>query len=207
MTRSMLITIAAAAIGLIGLFLFVTVHEFRRMKRVEQERAARRAAAERAPHPLMSGPMRILLATDGSPCSDCAVDSVAARPWPPESEVEIVSVVHTRVPLVPDVFLGGAAAHVTALEESRQHAPEHIQRAAERLGARPDVTLSSTILEGPPAETIAAEAARRHADLIVVGSHGYNAAKRTLLGSVSQDLALHAPCSVEIVRCTSGHTA
>jgi nucleotide-binding universal stress UspA family protein len=39
------------------------------------------------------------------------------------------------------------------------------------------------------------------ADLIVVGSHGYRGFKRFLLGSVSQAVASHAKCSVEIVRC------
>ena len=38
-------------------------------------------------------------------------------------------------------------------------------------------------------------------DLIVVGSHGYRPLKRFLMGSVSQAVALHAQCSVEIVRC------
>ena len=38
------------------------------------------------------------------------------------------------------------------------------------------------------------------ADLIVVGSHGYGVWDRFLLGSVSQAVALHAKCSVEIVR-------
>ena len=42
--------------------------------------------------------------------------------------------------------------------------------------------------------------ASRGADLILVGSHGRGAAGRFLLGSVSTAIALHAPCSVEIVR-------
>jgi hypothetical protein len=37
-------------------------------------------------------PLKVLVAVDGSPCSDRAVQSVAMRPWPPGSEVEIVSV-------------------------------------------------------------------------------------------------------------------
>ena len=45
------------------------------------------------------------------------------------------------------------------------------------------------------------EAQRWGADLIVVGSHGYRAWERFLLGSVSQMVVSHAKCSVEVVRC------
>ena len=37
-------------------------------------------------------------------------------------------------------------------------------------------------------------------DLIIVGSHGYSRWERLLLGSVSQSVVHHAPCSVLVVR-------
>jgi nucleotide-binding universal stress UspA family protein len=43
-------------------------------------------------------------------------------------------------------------------------------------------------------------AAKWHADLIVIGSHGRKGLDRFLLGSVSEAVARHAPCSVQIVR-------
>jgi nucleotide-binding universal stress UspA family protein len=43
-------------------------------------------------------------------------------------------------------------------------------------------------------------AAAWRADLIVVGSHGKTGLDRLLLGSVSEHIARHAPCSVEMVR-------
>ena len=51
---------------------------------------------------------------------------------------------------------------------------------------------------------IVEEAERWGADLILVGSHGYGSVKRFMLGSVSQAVATHAPCSVEIVRACRG---
>jgi nucleotide-binding universal stress UspA family protein len=40
----------------------------------------------------------------------------------------------------------------------------------------------------------------RHAEVLVGGTHGVGGFKRTLLGSVSQQLLEHAPCSVLLVR-------
>ncbi|HKG22127.1 MAG TPA: universal stress protein, partial [Blastocatellia bacterium] len=57
---------------------------------------------------------------------------------------------------------------------------------------------------GHPRYLITDEAERWGADLIVVGSHGYQGLTRLLLGSVSQAVASHAKCSVEIVRGRNG---
>jgi nucleotide-binding universal stress UspA family protein len=46
-------------------------------------------------------------------------------------------------------------------------------------------------------------AAEWHADLIVAGSHGWEGLNRFLLGSVSESVVRHAPCSVEVVRTRS----
>jgi nucleotide-binding universal stress UspA family protein len=149
-------------------------------------------------------PIRILVATDGSPCSDRAVQSVAMRPWPADSHIEIVSVAHTRIPSFPDPQLMIEAAHLEALEADRQRAPGRVRRAERCLAGKPGVSVTTRVLEGDPAEAILDEAERWDADLIVVGSHGYGRLKRRLLGSVSQALALHARRSVEIVRCPHG---
>ncbi len=45
-----------------------------------------------ADSPASSHAMKILLATDGSECSEIAVRSVANRPWPAGSEIKIISV-------------------------------------------------------------------------------------------------------------------
>jgi hypothetical protein len=39
--------------------------------------------------------MKILIAVDGSECSDVAVEEVAKRPWPADSVVRIISVAET----------------------------------------------------------------------------------------------------------------
>jgi nucleotide-binding universal stress UspA family protein len=145
--------------------------------------------------------MRILLAIDGSPCSETAVQSVAQRRWPAPTQIEVVTVVFTHMPTIPDPTLTGIAMHWTAIEDARRRAPILIEDAQSQLRGRTDVEVTSMILEGHPADVIIEEARRWNADLIVVGSHGYGPVKRLALGSVSGRIATHAPCSVEIVRC------
>jgi nucleotide-binding universal stress UspA family protein len=193
MSDTTILLFGALALGLAALFVSVYVWQ---LKRSGMPVAAATPHAPPARHPL-----RVLVATDGSASSDCAIASVASRPWPPRTEIEIATVVHTNLPLVPDVFLGGAAAHVTKLEEDRSQAPARVQLAERQLAGVPGVSVTSRILEGEPARVLLDEAKSWNADLIVVGSHGRGPAGRLLLGSVSQNLAQHATCSVEIVRC------
>lgn len=144
--------------------------------------------------------MRILAAIDDSPCSAEVLREVCRRPWPAGSEVRILSVAHA-LPWVHDPFQLGAAIHVQSQEEQTARAASEVERAAATVrGALPDLEVSTATLEGSPEERVVEEAARWHADLVLVGSHGKGAAKRLLLGSVSQTVAANAPCSVEIVR-------
>lgn len=53
--------------------------------------------------------------------------------------------------------------------------------------------------EGDPGKVIIHEAIEWHADLIVLGWHGYGKLRRLVTGDVSQYVIDHAPCSVEIV--------
>lgn len=145
--------------------------------------------------------MKVLIAVDGSACSQAAVRDVAMRAWPPGSEVEVLTVVATRMPFIPDPTLMLIAAYETMLKESRAHAPHVVEAAAQVLRtAQPTLDVCTKIIEGPPKTVIVDEAAAWKADLVVVGAHGYGATGRMLLGSVSQAVALHAPCSVEIAR-------
>lgn len=144
--------------------------------------------------------MKILIAIDGSPSSDAAVAEVARRPWPPRSEVRVITV---DTPVEPSLARGGS---VTAFDEivrrQRAELAKRLHDATVVLSqVEPPLHVTSGLLEGWPKDTIVAEAERWGADLIVVGSHGYGPIRRFFLGSVSLYVAHNAPCSVEIVRC------
>lgn len=146
--------------------------------------------------------MKILLAIDGSSFSDAAVKELATRPWPAGSEVRIISVVEP--PLLPTVETWVPPDdYIEALERAGQDQGRSIVgKAADRItnGQRDKLRVATEIVNGHPKHAIIDAAEAWEADLIVVGSHGYRGLTRLWLGSVSQAVASHAKCSVEIVR-------
>lgn len=81
-----------------------------------------------------------------------------------------------------------------------------VQEAGERLVTTvvnevvgdSDVTVEPVAIAGPPASVLVDAA--RDADMLVVGSRGHGGFTALLLGSVSQQLAHHAPCPLVIHR-------
>lgn len=146
--------------------------------------------------------MRVLLAVDGSPYSDAAVDQVASRLWPEHTEVLVITAYELPLAPAPETWALPSDYFDELDRAAREHA-EAVERAvvlklAGALG--PSVKLAGNILPGSPRSVILEEAERWEADLIVLGSHGYGAWHRFLLGSVSQAVVSHAKCSVEVVR-------
>jgi nucleotide-binding universal stress UspA family protein len=77
-----------------------------------------------------------------------------------------------------------------------------VARAGQTLREK-NFKVMTAIDEGNPKVVIIDSAAEWHADLIVVGSHGRKGLGRFFMGSVSEAVARHAPCSVQIVRVPS----
>ena len=150
--------------------------------------------------------MKILLAVDGSPCSDAAVEEVGRRPWPEGSLVKVLSAFELPTPLAP-LTPEAWSLPLNYFEEMdvalRKQARSIADRAVETLKPKlsKTVALDAALVPGPAQVVILDEAESWGADLIVVGSHGYRAWERFLLGSVSQSVVSHAKCSVEVVRC------
>ena len=70
--------------------------------------------------------MRILLATDGSSCSAAALNELASRPWPPHTDVKIISVAHLQFPcLLPPVLVKEAIGD-ELLQVQQKLAAEHV---------------------------------------------------------------------------------
>jgi nucleotide-binding universal stress UspA family protein len=141
--------------------------------------------------------MKILIGVDDSSFSQIAVEEVARRLWGPGTAVKILSVIETPYNLARPTIEDAAPENPFKIARAAvDKATEVLRRSANKF------EIAGDIIEGSPKRVILDVAETWDADLIVVGSHGRRGLDRFLLGSVSQAVALHAPCSVEIVRAS-----
>lgn len=144
---------------------------------------------------------KILVAVDGSPQSDKAAEEgvrlgvVAAGRI--KSKVYAVLVLPgMRPPSFTDFFPNVPTTERPDWEETRKRLFYVVEKAA----GDAEVPLEVKVVYGDAAEEILNLAEELECDVIVIGSSGKGRMKRTLLGSVSTKVALHARCSVYIVR-------
>jgi nucleotide-binding universal stress UspA family protein len=146
-------------------------------------------AGDRAPS---SHPMKVLLATDGSEYSVAAERATASRPWPVGTVFKILSV-EELVPMPIPVEVSSLAARARAVAASEGARKMLTQNGLTVLAQNSNPT-------GDPRSIILDTAKTWQADLIVLGSHGRHGLDRFLMGSVAESVAVHAHCSVLVVR-------
>ncbi len=144
------------------------------------------------------GAMQILLATDGSDFSLDAARSIVARPWPEASEIKVITVVDIPDPVIEP--WKGTPEDVARIESAVLRQAEGDITAARAILADSELNVTACVLKGYPKSVIVEEAEQWGADLLFVGSHGRRGLSRLFMGSVSEAVAAHAHCSVEVVR-------
>jgi nucleotide-binding universal stress UspA family protein len=153
--------------------------------------------------------MKILIATDGSEFSDAAVEKICQMVKNvSNTEVKIVSAYEQPIMVAAAPYAIPAGYNPVLETEIKELAAQAVSSAEKKIRERfPDLkaNLTTQILSGSPQQTIVEEAENWNADLIVVGSHGYGFWERAFLGSVSNAVVNHAPCSVLVVRKTQHH--
>jgi len=132
--------------------------------------------------------MKILLAYDGFPYSDHALERTAELATEKGGSVTVLSVVP------PDARGSKSGGHVGI----RPHAHEDVARAHESLAAQ-GLESEMRIEHGEPSEEILRVAEEGAYELIVVGSRGLGRLGRLMLGSVSRDVVAGSPCPVMVV--------
>jgi len=145
--------------------------------------------------------MKILLAIDDSSSSRAALKEVANRAWPKGSTVLILTAYDLQLGPMAKPWLF-AHDEERILKAQRDQAQRLVEDAATKLraSAKSQLRVKTKTVQGRAERSILEEADRASSDLIVLGSHGHTAWERLILGSTAHTVALHAPCSVEIIR-------
>ena len=148
--------------------------------------------------------MKILLSTDGSNFSKAAIDFCPNIVTDQKNtSLKIISAVELPMPIASEPFAISAKYYNDMEQFLREQGVKFIEQAQTQIrllfpGGL--FNLTAEVITGSPQRLIVETAREWSADLIVIGSHGNRFWSRTLLGSVSNAVVHHAPCSVLVVR-------
>ncbi|WP_027996035.1 universal stress protein [Simplicispira psychrophila] len=143
----------------------------------------------------------ILIATDGSPLSDKAVDAGLSLAALTGAAVIALKV----VPNYPrSYFEGGLATDANdmkRIEKQWSEAASTLVKAIKSKGDAQNVAVTAVVVKSDlVAESVIETAQNHHCDLIVMASHGRKGIQRMLLGSETQHVLTHANMPVLVLR-------
>ena len=157
---------------------------------------------------------KILIAYDGSECSDAALDDLKRAGLPEVLQAVVVTVTGEVLPAAINQNDDDPAPtiHIPEVEHYARHHAEKVINAARRIAERaaqrlrtdfPKWDVQTEIHCDSPAWSLVKSGYRDHPGLIVVGSHRHVVAGgRLTFGSVSQRVLYEARCSVRVARCS-----
>ncbi|MGC8659957.1 MAG: universal stress protein [Desulfomonilaceae bacterium] len=134
---------------------------------------------------------RILLAVDGSDCSNAA--ALAAFEIQKSYGSKIVAL---AVADIPSHLYGLDANAANRMLKEAVEALDNIRLKSDEIGAQ----IEPIVREGSPTRIINETASEKRIGLIVMGSHGRTGLKRLLMGSVAAGVIGRAPCPVLIAK-------
>ncbi len=163
-------------------------------KLVHEAHCSVRVARGRVQEP--ETPLRIIIGVDGSAGAEAAVNVVAQRQWPPQTEVRLVNAAWAA----PYLFTDTAASELARwVAEEQARIETSLQQAQEILQAA-GLQVTTFAKQEDPKTLLGEEAERWGADCIFVGAKGVSKWERLFIGSVSSVVAARAHCSVEVIR-------
>lgn len=134
---------------------------------------------------------KILVATDGSPFSQAAIERATHFAKIYDSEIDVVSVAE-----VPDELYGEAPDLTEVFERmATGYANDAVQSAKDQ-----GVAATPHVITGVAYEIIPDLARSLGAQVIIVGSHGRTGMSRLLMGSVAEKIIGFASCPVLVAR-------
>lgn len=136
---------------------------------------------------------KILVAIDGSASSEKAL--AAAVDMAVHYQAELVALSVAELPEV--------VAMVDEVDEMRESAENHfrgIGQAAIEYARSRGILLRSVVLRGHAADAILRYAEEEQFSLIIMGRQGHSRIARFFLGSTTDRVSEHSPCTVMIVK-------
>ncbi|MGZ8423162.1 MAG: universal stress protein [Nitrospira sp.] len=146
--------------------------------------------------------MKTLIATDGSKYGKWATEWVARMPFADKPDITVLHVMDVGALRAPFMFQPVVIGNEPFIQEEikRVEAKGKITMAEAKAQMASLKMKGKLVSErGTVGPTILKRAAKRDG-LVVLGSRGLDALDRFMLGSVSTQVTLHAPCSVLIVK-------
>jgi nucleotide-binding universal stress UspA family protein len=148
----------------------------------------------------MSAYRRILVALDGSPTSTKGLREAIRLAKAERAELCILHVVNETVPYTP--LAGAPPINLIALLLGSGRA---LLKKAQAQARKQGVEAKTILVESTQrdaAGTIVAQARKRRAELIVLGTHGRRGMLRLVLGSDAEQVVRTAPAPVLLVRAS-----
>lgn len=156
---------------------------------------------------------RILIAYDGSPPAEAAIDDLCNAGLPTQLEAAVMCVADVWMPpALPNGSSASPQLFPEAVRKARDRASQAVSEArvvAERGAGRvrelfPQWVVTPLACGDSPSWAVVQKAHDWSADLVVVGAHSHTALERAFLGSVAQRATAEAHCSVRIARPCRG---
>lgn len=144
----------------------------------------------------MSETKKLLVAFDGSPPAEKAFDfalELATACRDIAYEITVLSVIHLAEQIDVPVDIE------PIINASRAQYEKQLTNLHEKAKSQ-GVSIGAEIVIGHPADDIIEYARKHQCSMIVMGQRGKSRIPKWLMGSVSQQIANHAPCSVVIVK-------
>jgi nucleotide-binding universal stress UspA family protein len=194
-----LIVIGACGLGAVARFFLGSI----------AERVARHATCPVLVARPTAGQFRkVVVGIDESESSAGAARWLGRFPLPEAAAIRLVAVLPATADLVrvsrtPPLTV--VADPIELAQELRAEARERLATLTESLGSTGG-PVDTELRTGHPAVGLMEAAEAWNADLLVVGAHGMSAVERLLMGSVSEHVLRHAPCSVLVVKIPGADT-
>jgi nucleotide-binding universal stress UspA family protein len=136
---------------------------------------------------------KIVVAIDGSPASEKALATAVDLAAHYQADLIALGVAE-----LPEVV--GMVDEVDEISQSTEGRFKQIGEAAVAYARSRGVALRSVVVRGHAADAIVRYAENEGINLVVLGQHGHSRITRFFLGSTTDRVSEHCPCTVMIVK-------